>query len=143
MPEFRSGKPAFRATQTVAQAIAAGVQTLTFDALDYEDPASWDGTSVYTVERPGLYLCGVQAGRTAVGSSSTIIVRLIAQATAQFSFQSLSTTAGVVAGTVVPIHLEEGDTISANVTFHPTLASATIPAQTHLWAVRVGPKRWT
>lgn len=143
MPDFRSSKPGFRVTQPSAQSIAAGAQDLEFPTVVFEDPAGWDGTSLYVVDRPGLYLIGVQAGRAAVASSSTIIVRARVNGSTVQSFQSLSTTAGVVAMVTVPVHLEAGDEIGGQVTFHPSLAADTIPAQTQLWGLRLGPKRWT
>lgn len=144
MSLFRSGKPSFRATQSLSQVIAAGAVTLQFDTVEFEEPAGlWDGVSNFTVDRPGLYLLGVQAGRLAVATSSTVIVRARIGINTRQSFQTVTSTSGIVGQTIVLTHLDAGDVFSGNVTFHPTLASATIATQTQIWAARVGPKRWT
>lgn len=144
MPAFRSAKPSFRVKQTVAQNVAPGGQFLTFDTVVFEEPAGlWTGPDTWTVDRPGLYLIGVQAGRSSVATSSTIIVRVVINAATQQSFQSITTTNGIVAQVIVPLHLEAGDTVKGNVTFHPTASVNSIAAQTHMWGIRVGPKKWT
>lgn len=140
---FRPGKPGFRVHQASVQAVAAGAQDLTFDALDFEDPAGWDGVSLYTVDRAGLYLMYLSAARGTAAVSSTIIVRLRVNGLTVASRASLSTGAGVSESVSYLGHLQAGDNIRGNVTFHATLATTSNPSQTFMHAVRVGPVRWT
>jgi hypothetical protein len=141
--DFRSGKPSFKLEQTANHVIAAGAQDLVWDAAVFEEPIGWDGTSQYIVDRDGLYLLHLQVGRSSVASSSSIIGRIQASSSTIQSFQSASTTAGVVVACTTVVELGAGEPVRANVTFHATLSSSTTFTQTQFWGARIRPKRWT
>lgn len=144
MPSFRSGKPAGRVLQSVAQSIpAASNTTLVFGTVSWQEGTAWDGTSSFVVDRAGKYLFTATVGRAATALSSPVTVRARVNGVTVSLAQSPATTSQFTTIHTDVLDLAVNDSVSCAVTFSSTVAVLTVPGSTHLAISRIGPERWT
>lgn len=103
----------------------------------------WDGVSHYTLDRPGLFLAGASFRRSAIATSSSVLLRILRNEVSMSQGQVPPTAAASYIYHSTLFHAEAGDTLCVTVTPSTTLPSLTEPPHSIFWATRVGPKRWT
>lgn len=143
MPAFRTGHPRTRLIMTATHAMAAGVNTLSWDAADYDDESQWNGTTDILIERAGLYLLNVQVSRVTGGSSSPVIVRIVVNGvTTLLVGQTVPANGNMKAGVLGVLELDAATVIKATVQFSATEVINMSATSTYLEAIRIGPVRY-
>lgn len=144
MPTFRPGKPAWILSQQANQSFPAGaVQDVAWDDLiHFEDVQLLGGGTEVWVDRPGLYLVGVQVTRNATATASPVTVRLRQAGVTLLLNQTVSSANAMTAPLTRLIHMNDVEPLVVNATLHTLLAATTAAPSTEFWGVRVGPVRW-
>lgn len=124
--------------------MAAGFQTVIWEAADFDDVSGWDGVSTYTIDRSGLYSLKYRCGRMATATAQSLIIApAINGVRSQTTRVSINTTAITGGASADDLELVAGDQITVQVQGHASAAWTLYGAHTAFSIVRIGPVAWT
>lgn len=144
MPDFRVGKPRFKAVRNTNQACAAGFNAVIWESIVFDDIAGWDGATDWICDRAGLYSISARAGRLAVSPSASMILGVGVNGTVfQFARAGTATAAATGGGVSELLELANGDGVQLYVQGSGSVAWTLDGQYCEMSITRVGPVAWT
>lgn len=146
MPTFRSGKPHIVLGLLLDLPITLANQSVPWEVVDASEGWSWNPLTpqLITVPRSGLYMVGIGWGHSALSASVAVSATTLINGGVSQARESRAPTTSVQRGGVDHLHqLVTNDTIELRMTFPGPPTGNMLQASMKLFAVRVGPQRWT
>lgn len=124
--------------------MAAGFQTVVWEATDFDDVGGFDGVSTYTLDRSGLYLISGRIARMATATSQSLIAAVAINGTRLPTTRVAASTTAITGGSFNDLlELVVGDLVTLQAQGHASGAWTLYGAHTVMSIVRVGPVAWT